>query len=109
MAKGDEHEAARLLCEVELIVRRAAHINRRLIERWAVELGKNEGERDAFAASLESWQEAEEPLPFAVMDLIFTKEASGRDVWLHRVSELAQTHAPMETWKNFREEITAAG
>ena len=109
MGKGDEHEAARLLCEVELIVRRAAHINRRLIERWAAELGKTDSEREAFATSLDGWQEAEEPLPFAVMDLIFTKEAAGRGLWLDRVSELAQMDAPAETWKDFREEITAAG
>ena len=108
MAKGDEHEAARLLCEVELIVRRAAHINRRLIDRWASELGKTEHERERFALALDRWQEVEEPLPFAVMDLIFTKEVSCRRDWLERIYELARVDAPAETWKKFREEVTQA-
>ena len=109
MAKGDEHEAARLLCEVELIVRRAAHINRRLIERWAEELQRSDAERESLRVSLEPWQEADEPLPFAVMDLIFTKEATGRRAWLERVADLAASDASAESWKKFREEISAVG
>ena len=40
LAHGAEHGDG-LLHDVELIVRRAAHINSRLLERWALELGED--------------------------------------------------------------------
>lgn len=107
MAKGAQHEAEALLKEVELIVRRAAHINGRLIERWAGELGRDAHDADQLMQLLKSWEEAEEPLPFAVMDLIFTRSPERRESWLEQVFELAHARAPNERWAELRKEITA--
>ena len=107
LAKGAHHEAEALLKDVELIVRRAAHINGRLIERWAGELGRAPQDADRLMNLLESWEEAEEPLPFAVMDLIFTRSPEQRESWLQQVFELADEGAPNERWAELRKEIAA--
>ena len=107
LAHGAEHEATGLLHDVELIVRRAAHINPRLLERWALELGEDATRLEELSKLLKPWEEAAEPLPFAVMDLIFTKGAQNRCRWLERVYELARDDASLEAWAVFREEISA--
>ena len=107
LAHGAEHEATGLLHDVELIVRRAAHINPRLLDRWALELGGDATRLGELRKLLKPWEEAAEPLPFAVMDLIFTKSAQSRVRWLERVYELARDDASVEVWMDFREEISA--
>jgi len=94
-----------LLNRMELQLRRSAQVNQRLIAAWAREAGRSDDVRDRVAAALEPWSEAEEPIPFAALDVILSMPAAGRRPWFERFERLALGETSTEEWDAFRGEL----
>ncbi len=106
--RGDEVDESALLRRCELLLRQTARVNERLLEGWARDLERDESDRAAVAAALNDWDEAEEPIPFAALDLILTRPLAVRRPLLERFEAMALEGADEAAWDALRTEVQAA-
>jgi 1-acyl-sn-glycerol-3-phosphate acyltransferase len=100
--KGTDTEAETLNHRIELALRNNAQVHERLLARWQIECHQDQAAHQALESALAPWDQAQEPVPFAVLDAILGRTPNERPALLARFEETALLGATTEQWIEFR-------
>ena len=101
IAQGQAIEEEALMERVELSIRETARVHERLLHGWQRETGSTDAQLQALTEALAPWNKSPIPTPFALLDTILSRSATGRTALLEEFSRLALNQADDAAWLDF--------
>lgn len=103
--RGADVDEASLTRTIDLLLRRTAQVNERLLLAWQHRTGSTDAERDSLAAALSRWEDADDPIPFATLDEILSGDESVMDERLRALQALALAGGDDTRWAELRRRV----